>query len=231
MDKAICLADEVRILADWLQYDILSVTGGDFETKNSLLAFMIHELKRREHLCSYRIRPVRRRLENQGDDLLKFAARTDQQLAKLAEELEVSPSLVRAVFELQATSKTDSSYWQKRAALQCNLSHKFYMIEQSVQEIAKDTVRASSIVENLNSRLRVYFFLRKTIGPEYLELLQFYLNHHRFARSARSERVGKSPRELLTGQAHAHWSEPLGCQPFRRSLDPQQHTADLRNAA
>ena len=31
-------------------------------------------------------------------------------------------------------------------------------------------------------------------------------------RSCRTERVGKTPKELLTGQAHAHWLELLGFQ-------------------
>jgi len=33
-----------------------------------------------------------------------------------------------------------------------------------------------------------------------------------FTRSRRAERVGKTPRQLLTGQAHAHWLELLGFQ-------------------
>jgi len=80
----------------------------------------------------------------------------------------------------------------------------------------KDTPRASSIVENLNSRLRCYFFLRRHLGDDYLELLRFFLNHHRFLRSARPERVGKSPAELLTGNPHDHWLELLGFQLFKR---------------
>jgi hypothetical protein len=71
-------------------------------------------------------------------------------------------------------------------------------------------VRASSAVENLNSRLRNYFFLRRRLGPGYLQLLQFFLNHRRFVRSEHPGRVGRSPAELLTGQAHAHWLELLG---------------------
>ena len=76
------------------------------------------------------------------------------------------------------------------------------------------TFRGSSWVENINSRLRTYYFLRRQIGPEYLELLQFYLNHHRYARSAVSSRVGKSPRELSTGERHSHWLRLLGYPPF-----------------
>ncbi|NGX55160.1 MAG: hypothetical protein KR126chlam2_00786, partial [Chlamydiae bacterium] len=64
---------------------------------------------------------------------------------------------------------------------------------------------------------RNYFFLRKTLGSGYLELLQFFLNHRRFMRSARLERVGKSPKELLTGESHDHWLELLGYRMFTRS--------------
>ena len=80
------------------------------------------------------------------------------------------------------------------------------------------TPRSSSLVENLNSRLRTYFTLRRHLGGPYLSLLQFFLNHRRFMRSRRAERNGKSPRELMTGQSHPHWFTLLGLGP----LQPQR---------
>ncbi len=74
-----------------------------------------------------------------------------------------------------------------------------------------------TLVENLNSRLRNYFFLRKQLGQEYLDLLRFFLNHHTFMRSEHPERVGKSPTELLTGEKQPHWLELLGFERFKRS--------------
>lgn len=68
-----------------------------------------------------------------------------------------------------------------------------------------DTPRCSSMVENLNSRLRNYFTLRRQLGAQYLSLLQFFLNHRTFLRSRVAERVGKSPKQLMTGQDHPHW--------------------------
>jgi hypothetical protein len=73
------------------------------------------------------------------------------------------------------------------------------------------------VVENVNSRLRNYFTLRRHLGGDYLKLLQFFLNHRRFMRSEHPERVGYSPRELLEGKAHAHWLEMLGQQRFKRA--------------
>jgi hypothetical protein len=54
------------------------------------------------------------------------------------------------------------------------------------------------------------------LGPGYLALLQFFLNHRRFLRSEHAERVGKGPAELLTGTSHPHWLELLGHTRFSR---------------
>ena len=108
---------------------------------------------------------------------------------------------------------------------------RFYDLQETIQSLIEKTVRASSIVENLNSRLRNYFFLRKTLGSGYLELLQFFLNHRRFMRSARPERVGKSPKELLTGESHDHWLELLGYKMFKKSSRINDTSVGLKNAA
>ena len=78
-----------------------------------------------------------------------------------------------------------------------------------------DTPRSSSLVENLNSRLRTYFTLRRHLGGSYLDLLRFFLNRRCPLRSRHAERRGKSPRELLTGQAHPHWLILLGLRPLQ----------------
>ena len=91
------------------------------------------------------------------------------------------------------------------------------MVSAAVAELVSRTTRASSVIENFNSRLRGYFFLRRHLGSDYLALLQFFLNHRRFLRSERPERVGKSPVELLTGQAHPHGLEMLGYTRFSRN--------------
>ena len=76
----------------------------------------------------------------------------------------------------------------KEAALREKLRHHFHGLNAAVYELAKNVVRASSVIENLNSRLRTYFFLRRQLGPDYLALLQFFLNHRRFLRSEHAER-------------------------------------------
>ncbi len=73
------------------------------------------------------------------------------------------------------------------------------------------------MVENLNSRLRPYFSLRKEIGNQYLNLLQFYLSHTPFPRSENPKRVGKTAAELLTNKPHPNWLEMLGHKRFKHA--------------
>jgi hypothetical protein len=55
-------------------------------------------------------------------------------------------------------------------------------------------LHAGSLVENLNSRRRGYFFLRRPLGKDYLTLLQFFLNHRRFLRSDDPVESARVPR-------------------------------------
>lgn len=71
-----------------------------------------------------------------------------------------------------------------------------------VQEILESVKCASSLVENLNGRLRPYMNLKRMVPGKFLTLLKVYFNTKKYRRSRKAERVGKSPLELLTGQKH-----------------------------
>jgi hypothetical protein len=214
---AVTLADDVRWLVRWLRQDVLVVTGPDLATRCELYDFIVAELQDRKHLCSSRLAPLCTLLVNQRDNLLAFAGKLDQELCALGQEFEVAPEIVRKVLQVEALAENNPRRWPQQAALQNLLGSRYHPLSLAVQEVREHTVRASSAVENLNGRLRNYFFLRRTLGPEYLSLLQFFLNHRRFQRSEHPERAGKSPVELLTGEPQQHWLEKLGFQPFSRN--------------
>jgi hypothetical protein len=215
--KAITLADDVALLARWLRDDILSVAGPESALRGALYDFVVAELRARESACPHRIRPVRQLLENQRTELLAFAVDLDRDLAALAQRWQIDPATARAVLELQTLPACDRRRWPREAALRATLRGRYYGVCADVEELSARVVRASSLVENLNSRLRNYFFLRRQLGADYLVLLQYFLNHRRYLRSEHAHHVGKSPTELLTGEPHPHWLELLGYTRFVRS--------------
>jgi hypothetical protein len=215
--RAVALADEVALLVRWLREDILTVAGPDYPTRCALYDWVVAELRAREAQCPHRIRPVRSLLENQRPVILAFAAGLDQELTALAQEYAVPAATVRSLLQVQALPPGNPQRWQRQEEFWHLLGERYLPLEAAVAALALRTVRASSVIENVNSRLRNYFFLRRQLGPDYLVLLQFFLNHHRFVRSERAERVGRSPVELLTGEAQPHWLESLGYQLFSRN--------------
>jgi hypothetical protein len=215
--RALTAAAEVRILTEWMEQDVLAVAGPPLAEREELYDFIVTELERYQSDCPHRLGPLLRLLRNQRTVLLAFVEVLQQKLAAVAQRFGVPGTTVQALCEIEALDPCVALYWQRTARWQTVLKDQWYPIHQAVLEAMAQTPRASSLVENLNSRLRGYFFLRREIGHGYLDLLRFYLNHRRFPRSDRPERVGKSPAELLTGQTHRHWLQLLGYTRFQRN--------------
>ena len=215
--QAIDLADAVALLARWLRFDVLGLAGPGHAERVMLYDFICTELKARVAESPYLLGPLVTYLQGQRDDLLAFAAQLDDDLANLAATFALPVSEVRALFDVHTMPLDCARRWHRDAPLRRSLGERYFPLSHAVDEVRRRTVRASSLVENLNSRLRSYFFLRRHLGNDYLTLLQFFLNHRRFERSDRPERINKSPAELLTGQNHRHWLELLGYSRFSRN--------------
>ncbi len=202
--RASCLARDVRTLTHWLSHDVLALAGVAMATRRELFDFVVAELAAREPEDPRRIRPVRVALQNQCVHLLAFAGVLDAKLAAIARTHAVPEPLVREACVLHRLPTTSPAYWQGWNRLPAQVGGKFHTLFDAVSRAMADTPRSSSLVENLNSRLRTYFTLRRHLGGSYLDLLRFFLNHRRFLRSRRDERQSKGPRKLMTGQGHPH---------------------------
>ena len=216
--QAHALARDIRTLTAWLSHDVLALAGPSLVTRRDLFDFIVAQLGRREHEDPRRIRPVRTALQNQRDDLLAFAGVLDDKLIGIAQAHGLPEHLVRAACMLHRKPSTSPAYWQGWNRLRARMRGKFHAVFDAVAQAMAQTPRSSALAENLNSRLRNYFTLRRQLGGSYLSLLQFFLNHRCFLRSRRPERVGKSPSQLMTGQNHPHWLTLLGFGP----LQPQR---------
>jgi len=203
--------DEIHTLVHWL-VELLGLVGPNLAERRELYDWVVGEMEARTSQ-SHRIGPVVTYFRNQRDGLLAFVAHLQQGLSRIAQTLHVSEASVQAVYRQFGLDLEDPLYDALERQLLAEAPDQADAIFDAVADLLDGTLRASSSVENINSILRPYFFLRRSIGPEFLTLLQFYLNHRRFRRSEHPERIGKSPRELLTGHSHPHWLEMLGYPP------------------
>ena len=214
--QAIQLADDIAMLARWLRGDVLALAGPTHVERIELYDFIVAELKARASQAPKLLGRLLTYLRRQRDNLLAFAAQLDHDLAELANRFAVAAEQVRDLFAVQALPHDSPRRWHRDAPLRRLLGDRYFPLSEALDDLRRRSVRASSSAENLNSRLRNYFFLRRHLGNDYLTLLQFFLNHRRFPRSTRAERRGKSPAEILTVKSHAHWLELPGYTRFPR---------------
>ena len=215
--QAIDLADAVALLGRWLRQDVLALAGPPLPQRQELYDFVCQQLHQRQGQAAALLGPLLRYLQQQRDGLLAFAGQLDRDLEQLATRLALPGTMVRALWNNRTGSLAPSRRWHQDAALRQQLGRRYFPLSQALKSLRRHSVRASSLVENLNGRLRGYFFWRRHLSQDYLNLLRFFLNHRRYGRSAHPERVGRSPAELLSGTPHAHWLELLGYKRFRRS--------------
>ncbi len=162
------LARDIRTLTQWLRHDVLALAGPALATRQMLFDFIVEELAAREPEDTRRIRPVRVALRNQRDTVPAFAGVLDQKLADIAQSHAVPESLVREACVLHRAPSTSPAYWQGWNRLRAQTRGKFHTLFDAVSRAMADTPRSSSLVENLNSRLRPCFTLRPQGSPHFL---------------------------------------------------------------
>jgi len=169
-EGAHALAGDIRTLTAWLAHDVLALAGPSLDIPNEIFDFIVVELGRREHVDPRRIRPVRIALQNQRDDLLAFAGVLGNKLATIARAHQLPEHVVRAACVLHRKPRTSHLYWQGWNCLRAGMGGKFHAVFDAVALAMAQTPRSSALVENLNSRLRNYFTLRRQLGGSYLDL-------------------------------------------------------------
>jgi hypothetical protein len=150
--QAIALAEEVALLTQWLREDILAVAGADSTGRAELYAFVVAELGQRVPLYDHRLRSVWTLLRNQRNELLAFVVALGSELVGLATAQQIPVALAWAMLNTQALSAWDETRWQRDAELHKQLGAKYHALSVAVAEIRGRVVRASSVIEDLNSR-------------------------------------------------------------------------------
>jgi predicted nucleic acid-binding protein len=215
-NEACHVVDTLAILTEWLREN-LSITGPEYSNRTEDFDYIMTEMNELVKISS-RIAKIRRKLQNQKDDLLRFVKNIDLNIEAIARHFNIDVWLVRKLFMLQRIPLESFLRAPEEARIRKQFKNqkRYADVEEAIENLIQATERTSSAVENFNSRLRPFIFHRKTFSQSFLDLLRFYLNHKPFERSARPERIGKSPSELLAGKAHPHYLEMLGYARFER---------------
>ena len=135
-------------------------------------------------------------------DILVCMKRAEEALGAYALGHGYSPEAFVLMYRMSRYSPSSLEYRAADRRVRHILKKAYGDCYLKVQEILDGVKRTSSLVENLNGRLRPYMNLKRIVPTKFLTLLKVYFNTKKYRRSRKSGRVGKSPLELLTGQEH-----------------------------
>jgi hypothetical protein len=207
------ISQQFTILANWLQYDVLQLTGYNYEQRAELFDFIFVELTKLGQLYPHRIKKLLKSLKFQRDRLLDVANSLNDKFQELSNKYKIYLSDIWSICYLARYDYESVKYQQGSSTLEDKIGYETYdRIEDQVLSILESTPRCSSIVENFNSRLATFISDNKTITQKMLDLYRFFLNHSPFMRSEHKHLQGKSPAEAMTGTTHEVWYKMLGFQ-------------------
>jgi hypothetical protein len=215
--QACYLSKTLDTLISWLEHDIFNKAGPTPDERRDLYDFIVEEFKKLELIEPHRITSLRITLENKRDAALGFVDVIENKFIAISKHFSVDIQIIWGMCLLQRCNAMDLNYTHRSAPLEKELGHRFDDIEDAVIAALASTERTSSMIENLNGRVRKHLYYRQESGRGFLDLLRFYLNNTPFNRSTRADRHKKSPAEILSGKTHPHWLEMLGYTRFKRA--------------
>ena len=142
--------------------------------------------------------------------LISFIGRLERGMELAANEMQLDVECFHLMYR-QMSYRSESSESNETLYKQVQmLGERYTEARNEFERLLCRTKKASSMVENLNGRIRVFIEVKRIIPSDFFILLKVYFNTCRYKRSRCKERVRKSPLELLTGIKQPEFLEAIG---------------------
>jgi len=207
-EELINVCDTLNILFCWLK-TLLGFSGYCMSDAFSLLTFVLNEMQKVSAKFPGIIKEADK-IRNSLPSLLSFISRLEKAFETCGELYGIPPDVFRAMYRQLAYSAQSNEYFEIEYSLWNLLKDGCDTAKELFAQQLKSVKKASSLVENLNGRIRKYMDVKRVVPTGFFVLMKVYFNMRRYRRSRCPERVGKSPLELLTGETHAEFLDALG---------------------
>ena len=200
--------DVIAILFEWLRM-LLNFSGYSLVESHILVEWVLEEI---DSLAmgniglSKEVAKVRKLLPS----LLSFIGRLERGMEVLAAKAGIPVEAYKLMYRQMSYSPgsiQDSEYQCKAVYL---LGDKYAEARDEFRKLLSTTKKASSMVENLNGRIRVFIEVKRIIPPSFFVLLKVFYNTRRYKRSRCLDRRGRSPLEILTNSTQPDFLSALG---------------------
>lgn len=200
LSPAIERCDRLLTLYHWLR-EMTRYQGYCYPDVLSLCYWILDQMEDTAGITD-KLRKVLAKTRRNLPDVLIYLERAEKVLREYAMKKGYPEETFVLMYRMQGYHPGSQEYRSADRRLRHILKKKYADAYLEIEGILKGVKRASSLVENVNGRLRRYMNLKRMIPEKFLTLLKVYFNTKKYRRSRKAEHVGKSPLELLTGQEH-----------------------------
>lgn len=206
--EAIRRYDIVQILYVWLK-TLLSFSGYSLVESHILAEWILQEMV----VATTDVPGMQKEIAKVCKtlpSLLSFVGRLERGIDSLERKTGIPAETYKLLYRQMSYSPDNETSIEICCKLATQLQGKYVEARDELQNLLDITKKASSLVENLNGRIRGYIEVKRIIPSDFFVLLKVYFNTHRYNRSRCNIRKGKSPLELLTNSPQPNFLEALG---------------------
>ena len=208
--EAVETFDIINILFCWLK-ELLGFSGYNMQDTANLIEYILKEIEKNAACYPGLLKETEKTRRNLPR-LLSFIGRLERDINKRTLELGIPPDVFRLLYRQMSYNPgfTQCSQMNDQLAKMLPEQYSVLQIRTEFQNLLNGVKKASSLVENLNGRIRSYIDMKRVVPTRFFVLMKVYFNTCRYKRSRCKERIGKSPLELLTGKPQPEFLEALG---------------------
>lgn len=196
LDDYLLRADKAMTLLSWLK-EMLAFPGYYLHEIKPLVLWILDEMDSIDGK-TYDLHAKTTFMRKRLDSVLEFHSLFAKNMLILSEKNNIKPEILSLLYRQSAELNTSLVYRSISRRLTRYDSDEVNKARSLVSPLIKMTHRASSMIENTNSRIRKYVNAKHYLSNDFLALLQLYFNT-KVIRRGDEIRKEKSPLELLTG--------------------------------
>ena len=198
--------DTVACLYGWL-HELVSFSGYDLDEVMQLMEWLLDELDAvtSRNRWAYELRKEIGRFRKRLPATMLFLDRLFLRFRRAARDMGLPEEAFRLLYRRLGVPEDSDAYCEFTCRAFAVIGPaRFSAAEEVHDRIIRCIKRASSMIENVNGRLRAYMNVKKHVSSHFYSLVQLHMNTKKCRRSRVASRKGRSPVEMLTGES---WPE------------------------
>lgn len=198
--------DTLSCLYSWVR-ELMSFSGYTYDEVMELMEWLLDEMTiiAKRHSWAHKLNHEIARFRTRLPATMLFLNRLFDDFTNKAKAMGLPLEAFCLLYRRLGISKDSEAYAElTQRVMEVIGAEQFHMAEEAHTEIVGSIKRASSLVENVNSRLRAYMNIKKHVSSNFYSLVQLHMNTKKYRRSRVKSRQGRSPVEILTGE---EWPE------------------------